>query len=80
MGDEGKMLGSKADREERILETCLMQKCGFIKARGWDREQDGLHRGQEESPRSRGVAYHILSSCDEHVSLPGILDTGFPVS
>ena len=35
-GDVGEILGLEADSQERILETSLVQKGGFIKARGQD--------------------------------------------
>lgn len=43
------MLGSEANGQERILETSMMQKGGFIKAQG-DQTcgQEGLHWGHEE--------------------------------
>ena len=34
--DVGKTLGFRVDGQERILETSLMQKVGFINARGQD--------------------------------------------
>ena len=32
--DVGKIFGFKADGQERILETCLVQEGGFLKAQG----------------------------------------------
>ena len=49
LGDVGKT-GSEADGQERILETSLMQRGDFIKARGPDRGQEELHWGGEEWP------------------------------
>ena len=48
--DVGKILGFEANGPERILEMSLVQKGGFIKARGWTGGQKELHQGHEEWP------------------------------
>ena len=44
------MLGLEGNGQERILETSLVQKGGFIKAQGRTRGQKELHWGHEEWP------------------------------
>ena len=46
--DGGKMLGFKADGQERILETSLVQKVVLFKYRDRTFGQKGLHWGHEE--------------------------------
>ena len=64
-----------ADSQERILQTSLVQKSGFIKAWAQDRGQKELHWGCE------GMVYYTFSSGERvrgSINLQDILKTRLP--